>query len=65
VNGSSTHPLYRFLKDGKRGIFGTERIKWNFTKFLVDRRGKVVGRFAPATEPGKLTDRIEMLLEKE
>ena len=43
VNGSATHPLYRFLKEGKRGIFGTKRIKWNFTKFLVDRNGNVVG----------------------
>jgi glutathione peroxidase len=65
VNGSATHPLYRFLKEGKRGIFGTKRIKWNFTKFLVDRGGKVVGRFAPATKPDKLVDRIEALLEKE
>jgi glutathione peroxidase len=64
VNGSGTHPLYRFLKDGKRGIFGTKRIKWNFTKFLVDRGGKVVGRFAPATAPEKLVARIEELLDK-
>lgn len=65
VNGSATHPLYRFLKEGKRGILGTKRIKWNFTKFLVDRSGNVVGRFAPATKPEKLVDRIEGLLEKE
>ncbi|HET6169341.1 MAG TPA: glutathione peroxidase [Terracidiphilus sp.] len=64
VNGAGAHPLYQFLKEGKRGIFGTKRIKWNFTKFLVDRGGKVVGRFAPATEPGKLVARIEGLLNQ-
>jgi glutathione peroxidase len=65
VNGSGTHPLYRLLKNAKRGIFGTKRIKWNFTKFLVNRGGKVVGRFAPATDPGKLKAKIGELLEKE
>ncbi|MGA8729853.1 MAG: glutathione peroxidase [Terracidiphilus sp.] len=65
VNGSAAHPLYRFLKEGKRGLFGTKRIKWNFTKFLVDRNGNVVDRFAPATDPVKLRYRIESLLEKD
>ena len=64
VNGSHTHPIYRFLKSAKRGLFGTEWIKWNFTKFLVDRRGNVVRRYAPSTDPLKLTPSIEGLLEK-
>jgi glutathione peroxidase len=62
VNGPSTHPLYRLLKQSRRGLLGTQRIKWNFTKFLVDRRGNIVGRFAPATKPGDLAARIESLL---
>ena len=62
VNGPTTHPLYRLLKRSRRGLFGTQRIKWNFTKFLVDRSGDVVGRFAPATAPGDLAGRIESLL---
>ena len=48
VNGSGAHPLYRFLKGEAKGILGTEAIKWNFTKFLVGRTGKVSGRFAPS-----------------
>jgi glutathione peroxidase len=62
VNGPATHPLYRFLKERKRGLFGSGRIKWNFTKFLVDRSGQVVDRFAPATKPEELAPRIEELL---
>ena len=62
VNGPSTHPLYRFLKRSKPGLFGSERIKWNFTKFLLDREGKVVDRFAPSTRPQELLPRIEELL---
>ena len=62
VNGPATHPLYRFLKESKRGLFGSGRIKWNFTKFLVDRSGQVVDRFAPATKPQELVRRIEELL---
>lgn len=49
VNGANTHPLYAFLKRSARGLFGTQQVKWNFTKFLVDRSGKVVKRFAPTT----------------
>lgn len=64
VNGTNTHPLYRFLKESKPGIFGTERIKWNFTKFLVDRSGHVVSRFAPKTEPRALAPAIERLLDR-
>ena len=62
VNGESTHPLYQFLKHEKPGVLGTERIKWNFTKFLVDRAGKVVARFAPSKKPQSLTASIQKLL---
>ena len=51
VNGPAAHPLYQYLKESRPGLFGSERIKWNFTKFLVDRTGKVVNRFAPSTKP--------------
>jgi glutathione peroxidase len=66
VNGAEAHPLYRFLKrekPGMLGLIGIRRIKWNLTKFLVDRNGKVVGRFSPSTAPGKLTATIEKLLD--
>jgi glutathione peroxidase len=62
VNGPNAHPLYRFLKRRRRGILGTERIKWNFTKFLVDRNGSVVSRYAPNKEPEALVPEIERLL---
>ena len=61
VNGADTHPLYRFLKGEKTGLLGSA-IKWNFTKFLVDRRGKVVSRHAPTTTPEALKKEIEALL---
>lgn len=64
VNGAKAHPVFRFLTAARRGFFGTRRIKWNFTKFLVDRRGDVVGRYAPNTEPAKLRDMIDLLLKK-
>jgi glutathione peroxidase len=51
VNGPDTHPLYAFLKSSEPGLLGTEGIKWNFTKFLVGRDGKVVKRYAPAAKP--------------
>jgi glutathione peroxidase len=63
VNGPSAHPLYRFLKANKPGLLGTERIKWNFTKFLIDRGGHVVRRFAPATKPRSLAASIEGLID--
>ncbi len=63
VNGPDTHPLYRFLKSEKAGIFGTGGIKWNFTKFLVDRQGNVVERYGPSTEPKALSIPIEGLLD--
>ncbi len=61
VNGANAHPLYNFLKSEKSGLLGPA-IKWNFTKFLVDRSGHVVGRFAPTTKPQSLRDKIEALL---
>ncbi|MDP1525577.1 MAG: glutathione peroxidase [Rhodocyclaceae bacterium] len=63
VNGENTHPLYDYLKHAARGMLGTEAIKWNFTKFLVDRSGKVVERYASATRPQELAGAIEALLE--
>ena len=62
VNGGGTHPLYRLLKSEAKGALGSESIKWNFTKFLVDRKGKVVDRFAPTTTPESLAGAIEELL---
>jgi glutathione peroxidase len=62
VNGKGEHPLYRYLKETKPGILGTEAIKWNFTKFLVDRKGQVVERFAPNAEPQSLSAAVEKLL---
>lgn len=62
VNGKNESPLYRWLKSKKGGFLGS-RIKWNFTKFLVDRDGKVVGRYAPTTPPSKIEARIQTLLQ--
>ncbi len=62
VNGDETHPVFAFLKAGAPGILGTEGIKWNFTKFLVDREGKVVARYASAHKPEDMADDIEKLL---
>jgi glutathione peroxidase len=62
VNGAGQHPLFAFLTTQKRGLFGTKRIKWNFTKFLIDRSGEVVARFGPSTKPEQLRARIEALL---
>ncbi len=62
VNGAKAHPLYEFLKHEKAGILGTKAIKWNFTKFLVDRDGKVIGRFAPSTKPADLEQAIARVL---
>ena len=62
VNGPAAHPLYIYLKAAKKGVLGTQGIKWNFTKFLVDRGGKVTGRYAPTVEPKALEGAIEALL---
>ena len=61
VNGGREHPLYKYLKSQKTGLLGSS-IKWNFTKFLVDRTGKVVGRYAPTDRPEALKREIEALL---
>ena len=62
VNGSDAAPLFRWLKEQAPGVIGTEAIKWNFTKFLVDRDGQVADRFAPTTKPEDLRGAIEALL---
>jgi glutathione peroxidase len=62
VNGEGAHALYKFLKGAKPGLLGLEAIKWNFTKFLIDREGHVVERYAPTTAPAALTGAIEALL---
>jgi len=62
VNGDGAVPLYRWLKDEAPGLLGTKAIKWNFTKFLIDRTGKVVRRYAPTDKPEGLRADIERLL---
>jgi glutathione peroxidase len=62
VNGDNAHPLYRLLKQAAPGALGTRAIKWNFTKFLVDRDGRVTKRFAPADAPRALERDIGALL---
>jgi glutathione peroxidase len=62
VNGAGADPVFRFLKHAAPGALGTEAVKWNFTKFLVGRDGRVVARYAPATAPEKLAGEIERLL---
>jgi len=63
VNGSGAHPLFRYLKKERPGLLNSEAIKWNFTKFLIDRRGKVVARIAPRVEPDEMRAKIERLLD--
>ncbi len=62
VNGAGADPLYGYLKKGARGVLGTEAVKWNFTKFLVDRQGSVVNRYAPTDKPESLEKDIQALL---
>jgi len=62
VNGENAHPLFVYLTEKVPGILGTKAIKWNFTKFLVDKNGNVVSRFAPQTKPSELKQEIEKLL---
>ena len=64
VNGSGATPLYQFLKKEAPGLLGSEAIKWNFTKFLVDREGNVAGRTAPQTEPRAMEGEVCKLLAK-
>ncbi|WP_459480473.1 glutathione peroxidase [Clostridium saccharoperbutylacetonicum] len=61
VNGQNAHPIYKFLKGNSKGTFGSE-IKWNFTKFLIDKEGNVLKRYAPITTPDKIKSDIEKLL---
>ena len=61
VNGDDAHPLYRWLRDQKGGVLG-DRIKWNFTKFLIGRDGQVIDRFGPSTKPAKIAGDIEAAL---
>jgi len=62
VNGTNAHPLYNYLKGERAGILGTKNIKWNFTKFLVNRDGQVVNRFAPTTKPEDIQNAIAAVL---
>jgi len=62
VNGEGTHPLYAFLKKEKKGLLGSEGIKWNFTKFLVGKDGEVIARYAPNATPESITADIEKAL---
>ena len=62
VNGDTAHPLYQWLKKSARGFLGSQRIKWNFTKFLLDRQGNPVERYAPVKKPQDLAKDIEALL---
>jgi glutathione peroxidase len=62
VNGADAHPLFRWLTGSRPGVLGTERIKWNFTKFLIDRHGAVIERYAPITKPDAIAGDIEKLL---
>ena len=62
VNGADAHPLFKFLKSQKKGLLGTEAIKWNFTKFLVDQDGRVVERFGPSDTPEKIEPYVSSLI---
>ena len=62
VNGSQAHPLFVALKKRAPGVLGTERIKWNFTKFLINQKGQVVKRYAPIVKPEKIAKDIQRLL---
>jgi len=62
VNGAASHPLFTHLKEQAPGVLGSKRIKWNFTKFLVNQQGEVVKRYAPSTKPEAIAADIEALL---
>lgn len=64
VNGKNTHPLFVYLTEHAKGMLGTKAIKWNFTKFIVDRNGEIVGRYSPNTNPKELENDIVKLLEQ-
>jgi len=63
VNGEQAHPLYKYLTSEKKGLLGSEAIKWNFTKFLVGKDGKVIDRYAPTTKPQDIERDIEKALK--
>jgi len=63
VNGSGAHPFYTYLKKARPGLLGSEAIKWNFTKFLVNREGQVLKRYAPSDTPEKIEDDLRGLIE--
>ncbi len=63
VNGDDAHPLYKYLKKEQGGFLGFDSIKWNFTKFLVDKNGKIIERYSPSTNPIKIEKDIEKLLK--
>jgi glutathione peroxidase len=62
VNGEGTHPLYQHLKKEAKGVLGSESIKWNFTKFLIDKQGKVLRRYAPTDKPESIEKDVAALL---
>ena len=64
VNGSGAHPLFTFLKKARPGLLGSEAIKWNFTKFLVNREGQVLKRYAPGDTPEKIEDDLRGMIER-
>ncbi len=63
VNGGNTHPIFVYLKESLPGLLGSENLKWNFTKFLIDKTGKPFKRYAPTTEPKELEGDIQKLLQ--
>jgi glutathione peroxidase len=63
VNGANAHPLYKYLTNEKPGVLGTEAIKWNFTKFLIDSKGEPVKRYAPITKPEDLEKEVENAIQ--
>ena len=64
VNGDSAHPLYQYLKNSQPGFLGTKSIKWNFTKFLINKNGQPIKRYGPKTKPAAIAKAIEPLLKE-
>ena len=60
--GEEAHPLFNFLTNEKKGLLGTEKIKWNFTKFLINKEGEPIARYAPSTTPEKIQSDIDKLV---
>ncbi len=63
VNGSSASPLFKHLKNEAKGVMGSEAIKWNFTKFLIDNNGRVIKRYSPQTEPSEIEEELKDIIE--